>query len=144
MDALRRLQDTRADLQRVMDTTRPEDEASADGEENPYEDLREDGRRLEKSLTAMEEQLHEPPGRKGIRAERDALSRVRNLSWRMGSSWDEPTPAQLEQLESVATRVQETLAAFNRLYAEEVAGFRAGVEEAGIRLFPATEPLSLP
>ncbi len=162
-EAVKRILRTREEIGLVQARARKEDGADeardrgadgAAGEEagdeqggsgkDPLAELRKEGDRLKEKLEAMEKRLRVPPGTRGIVADRDvAYSRVRFAQFSLGSSWDAPTPAQLRSLDEAQELLSEVLAEFNRLYAEEVAAFRARVQDAGISLFSPEEPLSL-
>jgi photosystem II stability/assembly factor-like uncharacterized protein len=141
--AVSRILQTRADIQRVLEHA---DEAVAgndDEAEDPYEGLRQDATDLQEALTAMEKRLREPPGTRGIIADDDALAQVRTLLYLLSSSWDAPTVAQRQQLETVSALTRATLEDFNLFYDVQVGEFRRKVSNSGLGLFAQQEPLRI-
>jgi hypothetical protein len=143
--AIVRILDTRADLERVLGhADRLADDADdADKEEDPYKSLRQAAESLQDSLTTMEKRLRVPPGTRGIIADDDALSQVRSLISFLSSSWDAPTVAQRQRLQTVAAGVEQALDDFNHLYDNEVNEFRRKVSSSGLVLFAEQEPLQV-
>jgi hypothetical protein len=84
-----------------------------------------------------------PPGTRGIIADDDALSQVRSLISFLSSSWDAPTVAQRQRLQTVAAGVEQALEDFNHLYDNEVNEFRRKVSSSGLALFAEQEPLQV-
>ncbi len=140
-EAVTRILETREDIDRVLAHAKKDDDE--DDDDDPYEDLRKAAVDLKKSLAGMEKRLREPPDTKGIIAADNALSRIRRIYFLMSSSWDAPTPSQMEQLDTVDSQVNEVLAEFNHLYTDQVDAFRRQVQEAGIHLFAGKESLQI-
>ncbi|HEY7516084.1 MAG TPA: hypothetical protein VIC87_16465, partial [Vicinamibacteria bacterium] len=92
------------------------------------------GDALKPGLDRLERQLWQPPEQKGIVAREQVLSDVTRALGYVLSSWDPPSPTQLEHLE----KAEERLAAFRReaeaFFAKDVAAFRDQVEAAGLGL----------
>jgi len=99
----------------------------ADAEPDP---LVKSGNDLKKKLDAMERRLWTPPKTKGIVAETDAMSKVQYPLGSLQSSWDAPTSAQLAYLTYSEGALREVLADYNKLYAEDVAKYRAEAAKA--------------
>ncbi|MCZ6832749.1 MAG: hypothetical protein O7F11_03295 [Acidobacteria bacterium] len=141
-EAVTRIMETRDDIDRVLAHAKKDDDAD-DEEDDPYDTLRKAAGDLKKSLAEMEKRLREPPDTKGIIARDNALSRIRQLYFLMSSSWDAPTPSQMDQLGTVGSQVDEVLDEFNHLYTDQVDTFRRQVREAGIQLFADKDPLQV-
>jgi hypothetical protein len=92
------------------------------------------GDALKPGLDRLERQLWQPPEQKGIVARDQVLSDLTRSLNAVQSSWEPPSPTQLELLQ----RAQERLEAFRReadgFYEKDVAAYRKQVEEAGLGL----------
>ncbi|HSL82773.1 MAG TPA: hypothetical protein VLF66_08350, partial [Thermoanaerobaculia bacterium] len=82
----------------------------------------------------------EPEDTKGIVADTDAWSRVSRALRALGSSWHAPTPAQLRYLEIARQATDDAVARTEAFFAEEVAPFRAQVDQAGLALLATPAP----
>jgi hypothetical protein len=103
------------------------------------------GEDLKKSLEELEERLWTPPGTtKGIVYTTDVYGRLGYVRGSLSSSWDAPTQSQETYLTAVEEQLQEIIADFNRVFAEDVAAFRGQVEEAELEFVGAKEPLEIP
>ncbi|MFP3939592.1 MAG: hypothetical protein ACLF0P_04740 [Thermoanaerobaculia bacterium] len=112
-----------------------EGQGEGEGEEaGPYGELLKAAGELEEELDTLEAKLWTPPDTKGITAEDDPWSDVSYALRALGSSWDAPTPAQLRYLEIARNATDEATAEVDRVFAEEVADFKARVDEAGLGL----------
>jgi len=119
----------------------PEPEATAAGEEAVAEGDQKDeplsaaAGKLAKRLGELEKSLWIPENDvKGIVADltpwRDVSYALRSL----GSSFDAPTPTQLRYLEIAEGSVERATAEVDRVFTDEVAPFRAKLDEAGVGL----------
>ncbi|NIR43643.1 MAG: hypothetical protein GWN99_06790, partial [Gemmatimonadetes bacterium] len=136
-NAVERIGETRSQIGDVLERTEPgEDEgeegtASETSGEDPLEALRQAAKDLKNVLEELEERLWTPPGTtKGIVYTTDVYGRLRYVSGALGSSWDAPTPSQETYLAAAEAQLQQIIADFNRIFAEDVAAFRQQVEEA--------------
>jgi hypothetical protein len=146
-EAVERLRGTRDEIDKVLGMLEEaDDEASPAAEGQGDEpDVRADAAALKKTLTDLEERLWTPPGTtKGIARDTSVYSRVRNAYSSMNSSWDPPTEGQLIYLRQAEDRLRDVFDDVNRVFADDVAGFRARVEEAGIAFLEPKEPLAVP
>ena len=107
------------------------------------EELAKAGRDLRRKLDEVEKRLWQPEGTKGIQPETDAENRLDYAMRAIGSSYDAPTPAHLAYLERAEKEAREALDAFNQLFSQDVATFRAKVRELGVQLLPETQPISI-
>jgi hypothetical protein len=144
--ALERLIETRQDLARIRAKAQAEQaewkKAGEEGDE-PHADLLKAAGKLAKGLDELEKALWIPEGTKGIVADETPWSKVSYARRALGSSWDAPTPSQLRYLEVARQAVEEATAKAERFVADDVGGFKAQVEAAGIQLFtapPSTAP----
>jgi hypothetical protein len=108
------------------------------------EPLRKAARALQGRLDAMELKLWIPPKTQGLFRDRDLYSKVSNLGFMLGSSWDAPNDTQRSYVRNVEIETSDVLADFDRLFAGDVAAFRQQVQAAGIGLLPVQEPLAVP
>ncbi len=162
-EAITRIYRTRKDVDVVLDKARqimkeaaeedvsrkdPSADAednSADAETDPNKELVSAGEKLKKTLSELEKQLWVPPDAKGIPSSRDKpWSQASRALFGLGSSFDAPTPAQITYLRLAEESVQEGLAEFNRVYAEDVPGFREKVDELQIGLLEDAGPIHVP
>ena len=135
--AIDRIQKTRADIDSVSSKLKKDDSA-ADKTPDP---LVKAGAELKKRLDEMEKRLWVPPKTKGIVADTDVLSKIQYPLFSLQSSWDAPTAAQLTYLERAEALLKVVLADFNKLFAEDVAKYRAEVRAKNVVLFPEEPPL---
>jgi hypothetical protein len=89
----------------------------------------------------MERRLWVPPKTKGIVADTDVFNKINYPLFAMQSSWDAPTPAQLAYLERAEKLLQNVLADYNKLFAEDVAKYREEVRKSNVTLFGEEPPL---
>jgi hypothetical protein len=148
-EAVRRIAETRSDIGVVLGKARHagRDEHYPDDDErlsDPYRALVESGTALTEALDGLEQRFWSPPSEKGIGPEDDALSKIAYAERSLGSSWDAPTPAQVDYLAVAEKKLGEAIEAFHELYDTEVAEFRRGVDESGLSLLPESERLTLP
>ena len=152
-EAVKRIQQARSEVDVVLakvkaeskkDAGSPKGDASGDVEEGPHKPLAEAGSKLKKTLDEIEKRLWVPPGTKGVLAPRDALSRIQYALRSLDSSWDAPTPAQESYLHQAQAHLEQVLAEVNREFAEDVAGFKRLVAEAGMETLGTREPLAVP
>ncbi len=102
-----------------------------------------EGKALQKKLTALEKRLRLPPRTKGIVKREDALAKINYVLRSLQSSFDAPTAAQLIYLRQAEALLQNVLQDYNRFFAEEVPHFRTTVQNAGITLLPEFTPIEL-
>ncbi|HET9228763.1 MAG TPA: hypothetical protein VFR31_18940, partial [Thermoanaerobaculia bacterium] len=139
--AVERINQTRADIDAVNAKLKAREKKD---EKNPAaEELTKAGRDLRKKLDDLEKRLWRPESAKGILPETDAESRVNYAMRAIGSSYDAPTPAQLAYLERAEAEAKQALAAFNTLFAQDVAAYRAKVRELDVQILPESEPISI-
>jgi photosystem II stability/assembly factor-like uncharacterized protein len=104
---------------------------------HPHRELVDAGDALKEALEEARAGLVGERGGKGIRrGGDDVMSRVGTASWGLSSSWETPSPAHLRRLEDAEEALDGALPAVRRVLGEELAAFRAAVEEAGVRLLP--------
>jgi hypothetical protein len=157
-ESIERLRETRRDLERIRakakeaqdehegeaDGAEAEGDAAANGEGDrstrPWAELLKAAGTLAKGLDELERALWTPEDVKGITAETDAWSRVSQALRALGSSWDAPTPAQLRYLEIAREATAEATAKTDAFYAQEVAAFKARVDQAGLGLLAGVAP----
>jgi len=137
-DAIWRVRRTRDDVGIVQQKVK--DGATAAGEKDKKRlaelPLVKDGKALKEGLVKIEKLLWQSPETKGIVADTDVYSRIQTATFFVDSSWDPPSPTQLEHV----ARAEEKLAAVQKeidaFFAKEVAAYRAKVAEASVGLLP--------
>jgi photosystem II stability/assembly factor-like uncharacterized protein len=141
VDAIRRVRDTRADVDAVLARLRARAaEAGSPAERGEREKafdaqpLARAAKALREQLTAAEKRLWSPPETVGIVAENDALSKISDAAGPLEASWEAPTPSDEARLALAATALAEAVAAVDALFAAEVAAFRRDADAAGVRL----------
>jgi photosystem II stability/assembly factor-like uncharacterized protein len=106
--------------------------------------LADEARGLGKTLSAVRSGLTGPEGVQGIvRDDAAAIPAVNQALYRMLASWDAPTEAQRLEAAAAGRRLREAVEATNRVFAEDVAAFRAKLQAAGFSLLPAKPPIEL-
>ena len=97
---------------------------------------------LRRSLMRVRAMLTGPEDAQGIvRDDAAAIPALNQASFRMLASWDRPTEAQQLAAAAAARTLREAVDATNRVFADEVAPFRARLEGAGVTLLPVKEPI---
>lgn len=140
--AIRRVSDAREDVALVVaraefagrDEGWPDDKKRL---QEPFKALVEAGGELKKALDAVEKKLWSPPASKGIAPDDDAMSKIDYATWGLASSWDAPTPAQLEYVREAERTLEDALEAVDALFSGKLAEFRHNTAEAGIGLLQA-------
>ena len=135
-EAIERLRSTRDDVDVVLKklAERKKDPNAEDPPE--VKELRKSAKALKDALTATEKRLWRPPDTKGLTAPTDAWSKVSYALRAVGSSWEAPTPANLDYLRQAEALAEKVLADNDQLFATKVADFRQQVAAAGIALLP--------
>jgi hypothetical protein len=87
---------------------------------------------LQKPLDDLERKLWIPPKTKGYVPEDDALSKIQYIATSLASSWDAPTPAQLDYLHDAERTLAAALEAFDAVFSGQVAEFRRQAREVGL------------
>jgi photosystem II stability/assembly factor-like uncharacterized protein len=149
-DAVDRIARTRTDVNAVTAKLRRQDEEAkqahpgASDTENPaHKDLLASGRRLIQSLDKIERRFWQGEAPRALMRNVDFESRIGGTARSLGSSWDSPTPAQLAYLDREEKDLSAALADLNKLFAEDVAAFRAKVRDAKVELLPDVTPLRI-
>ncbi|HJS58176.1 MAG TPA: hypothetical protein VKA01_08760 [Vicinamibacteria bacterium] len=133
-----RIRRTRDDVEILQRKAREVAEAAGERDKKKLAELPlvKAGETLKESLTKLEKRLWQAPESKGLLPDTDVVSLVGLASWQLQSSWEPPSPTQLQHL----ARAEEKLAAFQKdleaLFAKDVAEFRAKVGEAKLGLLP--------
>lgn len=137
VDAIVKVRRTRADIDTVAQKLR--DAARDAGEKDPKkindQPLIQEGQKVQKSLTELENQLWQAPGRRGIPPDTDLFSTINQCAWFVGSSWDPPSPSHLAYIEQAEKQLQTVEGAVAKLWSETVEPYIAKVKEAGVGLF---------
>jgi photosystem II stability/assembly factor-like uncharacterized protein len=138
VNAIERIQKTRADIEAVATKLRKDDPAA---EPDP---LVKSGNTLKEKLDKLERKLWTPPKTKGIVAETDVLSKINYPMGAMQSSWDAPTAAQLTYLDNAEAELRKVLEEFNKVFAEDVAKYREDVRKLNVELVPTSTAIEVP
>ncbi|MGH7569514.1 MAG: WD40/YVTN/BNR-like repeat-containing protein [Gemmatimonadales bacterium] len=144
-DAVWLLRNTRDDINTVQQKVRQD--AAARGETDPKKigvhPLVQPGDKVKEGLTALEKRLWQSPETKGIPPETDVMSQIFYAQYFVESSWDPPSPTQLEFLRQARAKLDALLTELNRYFTTEVAAYGKQVADAGVGLLPAREPLTI-
>lgn len=147
-DGVERIQRTRRDVDAVTAQLRRDQEAAkkqAGAADDPARKAVLDAARdLQRKLGDLEKRFWETEDVKGLEEENDLEQRVGSVARSLGSSWDAPTPAQLASLDRVEKETRQVIDDLNRFFAEDVAAFRAKVQETKFQLLPQWDPLKVP
>jgi hypothetical protein len=92
------------------------------------------GDALKPGLDRLERRLWQPPEQKGIVAREQVLSDITRALGYVLSSWDAPSPTQLEHLRQAEQRLEAFRREADAFYEKDVATFRDQVEGAGMGL----------
>ena len=133
-EAIDRIQKTRADIDTVVAKLKKEDEKEPSA-------IAKSGTALKTKLDALEKRLWTPPNTKGIVAETDVMSKLGYPLNALQSSWDAPTPSQLDYLARAEALLAEVIADSNKLFADDVAKFREAVRKENVVLLPEYPPM---
>jgi len=99
--------------------------------------------KLQKRLGDIEKMFWTPPKTKGIVAEEHAMAKIGYVMRSLQSSWDAPTPAQMDYVKEASSVLQKAVDALNEFEAKDLAAFRDEAGKAGVTLLPAVEPLTI-
>ena len=129
-----------AQLRRDQETAKKQGGAADDPTRKAALDAARD---LQKKLGELELRFWATETVKGLLEDTDLEQRVGNVARSLGSTWDAPTPAQLASLARVEKETRQAVDDLNRFFAEDVAAFRAKVQETKFQLLPEMEPLKV-
>jgi photosystem II stability/assembly factor-like uncharacterized protein len=118
-------------------------EAEASGEPASEGGVEDRISELRKQLDALEKELWNPPGAKGIQARDRALDRVQQALGALQSSWERPNATQLTRLRQAEQHLRPILERLNGLLAGEVAAVRDAARAEGIELLGGLEPVEV-
>ena len=99
---------------------------------------------LKKTLTGVADQfIDDQSNSQGIVRQPNTVSaRLGGVARSLGTSWDPPTPTQLTYLRQAEEILARALKDFNKVFSEEVASYRAAVEQAKLPLVPESDTLA--
>jgi photosystem II stability/assembly factor-like uncharacterized protein len=144
--AVERINQARSDIDSALAKVRAREDKDKDKEKEkdaPSIALGKSARELKAKLDAIERRLWTPEDTRGEQPDKDAEAKVNYAARSIGSSWDAPTPAQLAYLDRAGKQAQDALEELNRLFAGDVAAFRAKVRELDVQLLPELPPLKV-
>jgi photosystem II stability/assembly factor-like uncharacterized protein len=119
-------------------------EALAERNDSTSVALRAGGTALGAKLDSLRAVFVQPPSLQGfLSAEAFALSGLLYAYFMMESSLEPPTAAQEVRVQRAERALAAALDRFNRVFAEDVAGYRRQVEASGFQLLSPQEPLKL-
>jgi len=147
-DAVNRIGATRKDVDLVLAKLDAQDKARKDAgepepKENPNKPLRQAARDLQKKLSDVERRFYVPPMTKGIVEDRTAQNRLQVANRALAATWDPPSDTVKQYMDQAEAATKDALAAFNKLYAEDVAAFRQKVAAAKIDLLGEMAPIEV-
>jgi hypothetical protein len=148
--AIQRIVDARAEIDHVLGQIeriakeQRAGRAAEPGVAGPYADLKQRAEGVKRGLGKLESELRRPAEAKGIPGDIYIWSDVANAMDFLTSTWDRPSPGNLEYLEQAETRLAGFLERYNRYFAEDVAGLREEIAGATLPGLGAGEPVKLP
>jgi len=135
-EAVYRIRDTKRAIDVVLERVRDQKDSTSKA-------LVKAGKDLKKKLEKVEFMLVSPQKREGIFRDRNVSRYLFEAMRTLSSSWDRPTASEIQKLERAEKKLEEALAKFNKVYAEDVKAFKEMVRKANFTLFPEKEPLDL-
>jgi len=137
-DAVWRLRRTQDDVGIVQQKIREAAEAKGEKDKKKLAELPlvKEGETLKEGLGKLEKRLWQSPETRGILPDTDVDSRVSLARYYLGSSWQPPSPTQLQYLKRAETELEAFLAEMDAFFAKDVAAYRAKVTEAKVGLLP--------
>ena len=99
---------------------------------------------LKKTLTGVADQFIDDQSKsQGIVRQPNTVSaRLGGVARSLGTSWDPPTSTQLTYLRQAEEILARALKDFNKVFSEDVASYRAAVEQAKLPLVPESDTLA--
>jgi hypothetical protein len=146
VEAVDRIRRTRRDTESIAAQLRREQETAKkqSGAEDPARKAVLDASRdLLQKLDALEKRFWEGEDVRGLEEENDLENRVGSAGRSIASSWDAPTPAQRAYLSRAEKDARQAVDDLNRFFAEDVAAFRAKVQQTKFQLLPTWDPLKI-
>ena len=144
--AIERINTLRADTDFVLQRAGKMDEQEkkdTGAKESSYKPLMDAAGKLKKDLGDLEKKMWNPPKSKGILPENDPWSKIDYVSNSLESSWDAPTPAQVEYLKQAEHQLAAVLGEVNQFFDQRIPEFKKLVDEKKIQLLPALDPLKM-
>ena len=146
-EAVERIRKTREDVRAVTARVKKPEERNEQDEPTEEDPAK---KALMKSAKALEKKLDEIENLFTSTSDKQDIPRTRNVSRKIGSamrsvssSWESPTDDQKWLLARAEQALEKALDTLNGFMDEEVAPFRKKVQEAGVTLLPAGEPIKL-
>lgn len=144
--AIERILSTRADIDFILQRVGKLDEQEkkdTGAKESSYKPLMDAAGKLKKDLVSLEKTLWNPPKTKGLLPDNDPWSKIEYVSNALESSWDAPTPAELEYMKQAEQDLAAVLASVNQFFDQRVPEFRKLVDEKKILLLPVQDPIKM-
>ena len=144
--AIQRILKTRSDIDFILTRVNKldEEEKKASGaKDSSYKPLMDAAGKLKKDLVALEKKLWNPPKTAGLLPENDPWSKIEYVSRALESSWDAPTPAEMEYMKQAEHQLSPLLNEVNQFYAQRIPEFRKLVEDKKITLLPDEAALKI-
>jgi hypothetical protein len=146
-DGVERIRRTRGDVEAITAQLRRDQEAARKqggaADDPARKAVLDAARALQRKLGELELRFWQTEDAKGLLEENDLDQRAGEVARSLSSSWDAPTPAQLTYLGRVEKDARQAVDDLNRFFAEDVAAFRAKVQETKFQLLPQWDPLKV-
>lgn len=134
--ALTRVMNARRDIDTLMGLIKS---ATPMDDKETFKDLSKQAKDVKKAFEDMEKRFRNPRGTRGIVFSGDKVGSILGLANNyVSSTRDAPNEAALQQVAKARDAVATAVAEVNTLIAEDLAGLKAAVEQAGIGLFNQT------
>ena len=138
--ALTRIDNARKDVATILALIKKQE----DGDAN-FKDLTKQATDMKEGLDGLEQQFRTPPETKGIVFSGDKVSSKVNMAgYYVGSSSYAPSPTAEVYVAHARASLQTSLETLNEYMADEVASLKQAVDDAGIGLLEAAEPVDMP
>ncbi len=97
---------------------------------------------LKKELKGVKGLFVSVSEKQGIVREDNVLRKLRSVQRSLSSSYDRPTPSQLENLEKAKNALDQALEKYNNFFEKSIVPFEEKILSSGLKLFPEFTPLS--
>lgn len=132
-----RIQNTIKTIDSILEQIKGRDDKS-------LKDLAGEGQKLKKTLNDFLDRIFGDRDIQGMTDRSATISaKVSSPSRALASSFDAPTPSEKIKIKQAEKVLEDALKEFNKIFAEDVAAFKAKYKEAHIELFPEKEPLKI-
>jgi hypothetical protein len=150
-DAVRQIQDLRADLDRVsalakahVDRRQERDPANKIPDEDAHRKLQKDIEAFKEKLLSAEKALWQPPeATRGIVAETDAQGKLGTAAWFLSSTMRPATATHVAYVDAAVEAVRTALEGLSGLLSKELSAIQTQADALGLRMQALPAPVRL-